>query len=534
MSDRLNIAGYLSDRARTNPKTIAIIDPKHKVFMTYDELNILKNRWAIHFKNKGICKGMRSLVLIRPGVELIAITFALLEIGAIPIMIDPGMGLRNFLKCVKRSEPKVLIGISLAHWFRRVFKKSFKSVKIRIVVKKGKIPAVFENKTQKVKKLDPEIHDEIAGIVFTSGSTGAPKGVLYSHKLFNAQIKLLRDVFKITPEEVDFPMLPIFALFNPALGLTTIVPDMNSSKPANADAAKIVRDLNKYQATNSFGSPVLWKKIADYCESENIRLISLKRILMAGCSVPIGLIKRFKLVAPNAQVHTPYGSTEALPVASISTKKIFETDNTTSVNKGTCIGQAIEGVSIKIIKCEEGVLKKLNDSVELNKNEIGEIIVKGDVVTEQYDNLPEATAKAKISEDGETWHRMGDLGYLDEKDFLWFCGRKAEVVHTKKGPMYTDCCEGIINQHPRVNRSALIGIRNEGVEIPAIVVEPKPDEWPKRSKQKKEFLKEIKSIAKAHELTREIEHFYLQKKFPVDVRHNAKIHRLTLKKKFSK
>jgi acyl-CoA synthetase (AMP-forming)/AMP-acid ligase II len=205
-------------------------------------------------------------------------------------------------------------------------------------------------------------------------------------------------------------------------------------------------------------------------------------------------------------------------------------------------------VEVKIIALTEAPLASLADVRELPPGEIGEIIVRGPVATKLYDALPEATSLAKIqipndksqnqagasaspgtwnlklgtsAPSGVVWHRMGDCGYLDAAGRLWFCGRKAERVETTAGPLYTEPCEQVFRIHPRVTRCALIGLGPRGTQRPALVVEGKITDA-------QAFARELRALALAHPQTVAINQFYFSPSFPVDVRHNAKIHRLTL------
>lgn len=523
-----NVAEYLQFRADLSPNLPAIIDPQNNITKTFTQLHQESNGIAQKIFNKGIRQGTRTLLMLKPSAELVTIVFALFKIGAIPIIIDPGMGFKNFLSCIKTSAPHVLISTPLIQAVSRLFFPRIKKcISINSKFLQTLIPQSYFS--------SPKISDSTpAAILFTSGSTGAPKGVCYTHKIFNAQLASIRDNFDISPGEVDLPMLPIFALFNPALGMTTLIPEMNPSRPASVDPRKIVNSIITYQATNSFGSPVLWHKIADYCESNNITLPSVKRIFMAGCSVPIDLIKRYQKIIPNGTVHTPYGATEALPITSISTNQILNQNKFSNFVRGTCLGAPLPHNTLKIIKISDSPIQKFDLSLELTTGEIGEIIVKGPVVTQEYLHLPEATNKSKIYEESNVWHRMGDLGFIDEDGLLWFCGRKIERVETPLGILFTDCCENIINQHPLVYRSALISLKKSVSNVPAIIIEPYKKAWPRSKKEKELFLNQIKEFAHEHPLTATINDFFLYKKFPVDVRHNAKIHRLTLAKYFSK
>ena len=189
--------------------------------------------------------------------------------------------------------------------------------------------------------IDPE---RLAILFFTSGSTGTPKGVCYEHGMFEAQVRLIRETYAIAPGEVDLPLLPIFALFNPALGMTTIVPELDPRRPAEIDPAKIVQAIQQESVTNSFGSPTLWQKICDHCRRENIQLPTLRRVLCAGAPVPAALWQASRTVLPNGKLHSPYGATEALPVATVSSDEV----DVASV-RGACVGRPLAANEVKII-----------------------------------------------------------------------------------------------------------------------------------------------------------------------------------------
>ena len=167
------------------------------------------------------------------------------------------------------------------------------------------------------------------------------------------------------------------------------------------------------------------------------------------------------------------------------------------------------------------MINSWQDAEQLPSFEIGEIVVQGPVVTRAYDNNPTENSFSKIQdEEGGFWHRMGDVGYIDDQGRLWFCGRKAHRVFTAAGVMYTITCEAIFNEHPEVKRSALVGVGKEGEQKPVLIAELE-----KGSKPADKIAGELKQLAEANELTRSIETFLFHPSFPVDIRHNAKIFR---------
>ena len=542
-----NIARHLALMAAAHPTRAALKIPRGRtgsgtidyLTLTFAELDAEVSAWGARLTAAGIARGDRTLLMVRQGLPLIASAFALFRLGAVPVVIDPGMGRKNFLSCVARSRPTALVGIPFAQLLSHLFRPTFRTVRHRVTAS-GSLTARLTNSPSGPPLSAPNsphaavaAASDLAAIVFTSGSTGAPKGVCYQHGMFDAQVRLIRETYAIQPGEIDLPLLPIFALFNPALGMTTIVPEIDPGRPADVDPAKIVQAIRQEGITNSFGSPTLWKKIGDHCLAKNITLPSLRRVLCAGAPVPAALWKNSAAFLPGGQLHSPYGATEALPVATVSAAEVDP-----AATRGACVGRPIPGVDVRIIAVADGPLASLADARALPAGEIGEIIVRGPVVTQSYDALPAATALAKIadasvsqlsplsSQLGGTaaWHRMGDCGYLAADGRLWFCGRKVERVETPHGTLHTEPCEQVFRAHPHVTRCALIGLGERGHQRPALVVEALVSD----SGVARPFARELRALALAHEHTASIKLFYFHPQFPVDVRHNAKIHRLTL------
>ncbi|HZP58707.1 MAG TPA: fatty acid CoA ligase family protein [Opitutaceae bacterium] len=530
MPETANIARHLAQMAARVPRQAALKIPRGRASggeidyftLNFAELSAETAAWRTHLIDRGVRSGDRALVMVRPGLPLIAVVFALFALGAVPVVIDPGMGRKNFLACVARSRPRVLVGVPLAQFFSRIFRAPFRCVETRIVVS-SRLAARLASPSADVDiapEIFPSAATDLAAILFTSGSTGAPKGVCYEHGMFEAQIRLIREAYGIEPGEIDLPLLPVFALFNPALGLTTVVPELDPRRPAAADPAAIVQAIRQEKITNSFGSPTLWRNISRYCRQNHLALPSLRRVLCAGAPVPADLWQDCHVWLPQGRLHSPYGATEALPVSTISAEEI----DPASV-RGACVGRPLAGIDIKILAIADTPVATMTGARELPAGEIGEIVVQGPVVTKAYDALPEATAAAKIpGANGAIWHRMGDCGYLDADGRLWFCGRKAERIETAAGPMFTEPCEQVFRAHPQARRCALVGLGARGAQRPALVIEARP----KNRGEARTWAGQLRTLARQHPHTAAIGLFYFHPKFPVDVRHNAKIHRLTL------
>lgn len=536
--------------------------------------------------------------MVRPSLEFIALTFALFKAGAVIVLIDPGMGRTNIFKCLEEVDPDGFVAIPVVHWIRMLSGR-FPRAKRNVIVGRGWAPNCDVTYSdllgvdvygRKHHQYDMVMHDhgktdfanahaldleypivrtqsnDSAAVIFTSGSTGPPKGVLYEHGMFNAQVDLLQQFYGIEPGEVDLPGFPLFGLFNAAMGVTTVIPDMDPTKPAQVNPLKIIEAIRDNGVTQAFGSPALWNRVGTYCVENGVKLPSLRRALSAGGPVPIRVLEMmtqvldgatlfergsaplghaeqpvlhaidgFQFLAvpnpsgeslmPRADLHTPYGATESLPVASISAREVLaRTAAKTRQGAGTCVGRAFPGVDIRIIPVTDGPIANIEQTRVLPVGEIGEIIVRSPSVTREYFRRPEPTAAAKIP-DGETfWHRIGDVGYLDEEGLLWFCGRKAHIVHTAAGPLYSVCCEGILDSHPQVFRSALVGVGPRGQQKPVAVIERFPIKGPPPAA----IRADLQSLAKSFPLTAGIDTFEFIDAMPVDTRHNVKINREAL------
>lgn len=543
MPDQVNIAERLRESARRYPYQKAVVFPAGRdslgrvkyTHLTFAQLDEESDRLAKGLIDFGVLPGQRLVLMVRPSLEFIALTFALFKTGAVAVLIDPGMGRSNIFKCLETVEPDGFVAIPIVQAVRAVNRRKFANARLNVTVGGRRwfwggttydelaraSRECFEPAT--TKSTDP------AAIIFTSGSTGPPKGVAYEHGMFDAQVELLRDFYEIKPGEVDLPGFPLFALFNSAMGVTTVIPDMDPTKPAQVDPLLILEAIRDQGVTQAFGSPAIWNRIGRHCEATGEKLGSLKRVLSAGAPVPIHVLDRMlkSFEHDDANIHTPYGATESLPVASISGREVLsETAERSRQGAGTCVGRLFPGVRIRIIEITDGPIGHVRETRELPRGDIGEILVQAPSTTREYFRRPDATALAKVAdEEGKFWHRMGDVGWFGDDDRLWFCGRKAHIVETSAGRMFTIPCEAIFNEHPRVFRSALVGVGEKPDQKPVIIVEPEAGQFPEYATAQEKFREELLKLGQASPLTRSIKDILFHRSLPVDIRHNVKIFR---------
>ena len=533
----VNVASHLKSMAKTEPYKRAVVYPAGRdnhgrvaySHLTFLRLDRESDCLAHGFEQTGITRGVRTILMVKPGLEFFIIIFALFKIGAVPVVVDPGMGIRRMVDCFKQGRPHAFIGIPAAHMLPTFYPKYFNTVRTWITVgRRWFLKGVTLNRVRHVPwrpySAAKTGRDEPAAILFTTGSTGPAKGAVYTHGNFDAQLRHIKSHLGISFDEIDLSTFPLFALFWPALGITSVIPDMDPTKPARVNPKKIIEAISNQGVTSMFASPALLNRVGKYGKQKNIMLPSLKRVISAGAPVAPSVIEKFaSMLCENAEIHTPYGATEAVPVISISSNEILsETRQLSEQGYGICIGRPINDLDVRIIKINDHAIDKWSTDLVVKDAQIGEITVRGDLVTRHYFEDPEADTLSKIKDGNTVWHRMGDLGWMDSKGRIWFCGRKSHRVITEETTLFTIPCEAIFNNHPLVFRSALVGIGPVYRQKPVICIEL---EHVKNKVKKKEIKKELFELAQQNELTKNINRILFCKSFPVDIRHNSKIFR---------
>lgn len=495
----MNIVNLIHEGALNWPDKKAVVHPQkvkgiyHNRFYTFATFSKRVHQLSHRLVTCGVKKGDRVLLLVTPSLDFSVMTFALFQIGAIPVLIDPGMGIKKLLSSIKEIEASVMIGVSKARWLKR-FSSAFSSVKIVLAYEKmiqGLDPF------QKDYPVEDLLAEDLSCILFTSGGTGKPKGVLYTHGILSKQTQMLQKHFGLNDKESDLPGFALFALFTLSMGMTSVIPDMDPSQPSKCNPKNLVRHILENQISFVAGSPAIWKRVADYCLEHRIQLPSVKWLVMFGAPVELKLHLKLKKILPFGDTHTPYGATEFLPVSSISGQEVLSYSfDKTLAGQGVCVGKAFKEnqVIVSDIPC-------------------GEILVHGPTMSLGYFKNQEAQHRARSLREGKIYHHMGDNGFIDDNGYLWFLGRVVHEVKYEGKSYYPTQIEAIFNQYLKFSRSALIFYKGR----PALALEGR------------EVSKNVLSnIARSHELTSGIEDFFFVERFPVDVRHNIKIDRKKL------
>jgi acyl-CoA synthetase (AMP-forming)/AMP-acid ligase II len=533
----VNIAYRLKASARRMPYKRAVVCPAGRdragrvtyAHLTFEQLDRESDSLAAGLVSIGIQRGTKTVLMVKPGIAFFVLIFAMFKCGAVPVVVDPGMGLGRMLRCLASTRPEAFIGLPQAHLVRVGFPRYFRSVLVNVTVGPrllwgGASLAKLYVRPWRAFDMASTGPDETAAILFTTGSTGPAKGVVYTHGNFDAQIRQIQGHFAIGEDEIDLPTFPLFALFDPALGMTAVIPDMDPRKPALVDPQKIIEPILNQGVTNMFASPALLNRVGAFGLQHRVKLPSLRRVVSAGAPVSPANIEQFAaMLTDESEIHTPYGATEAVPVVSLGSHEILgETRSLSEQGYGMCVGRPLQETEVRIIRISDDPIPHWSDDLPVKDGEIGEIVVRGALVTRRYYRDENANARAKIADGSSFWHRMGDLGWRDSKNRIWFCGRKSHRVTTPAGDLFTIPCEAIFNKHPGVLRSALVGVGAPGCQRPVICIERDKSGPPIKPRQ---LTNELRELAATSPLTRSIRHFLVHPGFPVDIRHNSKIFR---------
>jgi olefin beta-lactone synthetase len=560
-STSASVADRLAATARMLPGRLAVVAarsgrghrPKHERYhsIRYAELDQRATNIARGLIEIGVKRETRIALLVRPGIDFVALVFGLLRSGATMVLVDAGLGRKNLVGCLAATKPEGFVGIPAAHVLRWFYRRRFMQARLNVTVG-GRWG--WGNKT--IRRLEdrgavssvelPTCEaDDSAAIVFTSGSTGPPKGVEYRHQTFAAQLAEIERMYDLKPGGVDLACFPLFGLFNVALGITTVLPEMDFSRPASCDPAKLLTAANDWEVTQSFASPAVWDRVSRYCQQHKLSMPTLREVFSCGAPVSSEVIKRtLAHVHPEARMHTPYGATECLPISTVEASELIgDAAETTANGGGVCVGRRVDSIDWRVIAITDEPIavdcsharQNVDESPpghppsgdggyilhELPMGQIGELIVRGPQVSQRYVAIgaDEANRMAKIVDGDTIWHRTGDVGYFDTHGRFWYCGRKSQRVVLDEQTLYTECVEGIFNSHAAVHKSALVPVAVDGKTPAAIVIQPE------LAHGTASIDAELREFARHHECVRAVSHLFVHKQLPVDIRHNSKIRR---------
>ena len=495
-----NIVEILFQNAEKYPQKIAIIHKNNKI--NYEDLAKDVKKYASYFIEKGLQKDDKVLIFVPMSIELYKILCAVFYIGAVAVFVDAWADKKRLNQAITIAKCKAFIGCPKA-FILKLLSKKIRAVPLNFISGLEKFIPKSNN-----PKIEPFDKQNTALITFTTGSTGLPKAAKRTHEFLLEQHFVLKNHMKPCENDIDLTSLPIFVLHNLACAITSVIPDFNPQKPANINPKKILKDIQKHKITTSVGSPRFYEKLADIGQIKE-----LKKIFLGGAPVFPKLAQKLQNAFPNTIVEIVYGSTEAEPISSITTKDLLNFDG--NLNNGLLVGTPCEQINLKIIKpVNAPVIENQFPKLWLQNNEIGEICVEGKHVLKEYFNSEEAQNFTKIKYNNQIWHRTGDAGYIDNEGRLFLMGRVNNCFEYKGNTYYVFPTE-----------NSLLEI--EGIEIGTILLHENKIILVIELKNNSNLEKIKENIKLKNILHDEI---IIKNKIPRDPRHNSKIDYDRLKK----
>ncbi|MFE9575055.1 fatty acid CoA ligase family protein [Nocardia sp. NPDC006044] len=505
----------------------------HYRTLTYGQLDDWSEVIAERLTAAGVFSGCRVIVLILPGPELYAVMLGLFKIGAVPVVIDPGMGLRKMLRCLRSADATAFIGIPQAHLARVILRRYFRDVRVLVTVGRrwlwfgdtlarwGRTPA-----GRRPAARVPAPDGDPLLVAFTTGSTGPAKAVELTHGNLTAMVDQVHDARDRVPPDTSLITLPLVGLLDLLLGSRCVLPPLTPGRVGSTDPAHVVDAITRFGVRTMFASPAVLVPLLEHLQRHRVRLPSLWSVFSGGAPVSDRCIAGLRTVLePHAQVFAGYGSTEALPMATIESRELLDglADRAHS-GDGTCLGKPVNGVRARIVALTDEPIATWAQARaragELAATRgVGELVVAGPNVSTRYYWPPAANATGKIADGDVIWHRTGDLAWIDDDGRIWFCGRKSQRVETPRGPMFTVQIEQVFNVVPGVARTALVGTGPIGSQRPVLCVELEP------GADRSTVEPRLRARGAEFDLTAPISEFRFHPAFPVDIRHNAKIGR---------
>ena len=511
----MNVAQLFARSRRMHGSRAALIHGlgSRRRHLSYDQLAVKVNHAAWHLQNSGLQPGDKVLLAVPLSIETYVVMLAILQAGLVIVFIDPSQGKSVVERCLRGHPPAAIVAtrrILNLRWLSAGLRR----IPIRFAVGSGwgRVSNILEEIPSDGVLL-PTLRDneDPALLTFTSGSTGDPKAVVRTHGFLQIQFRFLRQIADLSDTDIDLVAMPMFVLFNLANGITSVIPACDVKRPGRANPQILSAQINAEYVSRVVASPALLERLADSCTGAEFA--GIRRISTGGGPVSPALPARLKLIAPGADIVSVYGSTEAEPIASISSRSVSAADLQRSCSgAGLLAGVPVAGCEVRIIQYRREPIvnpcsARLFTSLLLDDNCIGEIVVSGEHVLQGYADSAR-NAETKIMMDDTVWHRTGDAGYFDDRGRLWLAGRCSAAVADERGTVFPFQVEYAACNVDGIRRAALVADSGQRV----LAVEP----------ERSHVTDALESIGK-NIPDIEIDRIVPLKRIPLDKRHDAKV-----------
>ncbi|MCB9091847.1 MAG: AMP-binding protein [Halobacteriovoraceae bacterium] len=502
------------------------------------ELFFLCERISAGFSELGIGNGDRVILFAPMSVPLYVCMFALQKLGAIPVFLDSWARRGQLGISAETVDPKAMISFEQAFdMCSQVPELAKIEMKISVGPTTKNYTSSYENLLETMSSVNKQAVEQEATalITFTTGSSGRPKGADRTHRFLAAQHYAISRSLKYDDNDRDMPVFPIFSLNNLAECVTTVIPAFDVGMPTENDPLIILAQVYEKNITCLTLSPWLFNKLSEYCLKNSIQLEKVKRVVTGGAPISRDNLVDFRKIAPNAEILVLYGSTEVEPIAHIEANdfinlKFAGDEDPELVDPGVNVGKIDSGLEYKFIQIsKDPVFVKTDldwENIELPSSQVGELIVSGEHVCENYYNYEEAFFRAKIRDNhNRVWHRTGDLGFIDNNGDLWLVGRVHNAIKRKDTFHFPVKAEVILKRLDFVSRGAYLGVSDAELgEKIVCVIEPTSNQ---SEMTKEEQKAEVNRLFNKNQVT--VDQIIFYDKIPMDPRHHSKVEYEVLK-----
>ncbi|WP_308123398.1 alpha/beta fold hydrolase [Modestobacter marinus] len=479
---------------------------------------------AAGLRAAGLRPGARVGLLVEPSADLTAAVYAVWRAGGVIVVVDRGLGLPGMRRALRGASLDAVIGSAQGLAAARAM--GLPGPRFAA----GPLPAPARRALGVAHDLaelealgraagpapDVSADGDDRAVLFTSGATGPAKGVVYTQAQVAAQLAQVRAAYGLTAADRFVAAFAPFAVLGPGLGVASSVPDVDVTAPGTLTAAGLAYAVRAVDATVVFAAPAALRRVAatagGLTAEQRTALAGVRLLMSAGAPVPAALLRRLREVLPAAEMHTPYGMTEALPVTDVSLEEI----EAAGAGDGVCVGRPLPGVAVRISPLSP--TGTADAPLTAEPGVTGEVCVRGAHVKDRYDALW-ATERAASRDPG--WHRTGDVGHLDLAGRLWVEGRLPHVVPTAAGVVTPVGVEQRVEQLDGVAAAAVVGVGPAGTQAVVVVVVP---DRPGRRRSLAPAAPALADAVRAAAGT-EVAAVLVTDRLPVDVRHQSKVDR---------
>ena len=460
----MNLAEILTASAQRDPRHAAL--KLDAVEVSYGQLDQASARVAGLLAAKRVTAGERVGVML-PNVPYFAVCYyGVLRAGAVVVPLNVLLKRREVAFHLEDSGAKLLLA-----WegFAEEATAGARQAGIECALVR---PGEFENvlavaePTTEVRDADP---DDTAVILYTSGTTGTPKGAELTHANLKRNCEIARGLFDLGAEAVTLGALPLFHSFGQTCSLNaTIAAGGTLTLIPRFDPGKALEIIERDRVNVFNGVPTMYGAMLHHPERENFDTSTLQMCGSGGSAMPVELLRGFEQ-AFGCTVLEGYGLSETSPVASFNHRD--------RERKPGSIGTPVAGVEMKVVD---------DAGQELPQGEVGEIVIRGHNVMKGYWNRPDATAETIV--DG--WLRTGDMAKVDEDGYFFIVDRKKDMIIRGGLNVYPREIEEVLYEHPAVREAAVVGVPHDelGEEVAAAVaLKPGAEATPE---ELREFVKE--------------------------------------------